>query len=399
MKVIAISYLFPNKIMPNSGIFVFNRIKSVSKYCEVEVINPVPWFPLSRLFKKYKNYSEVPKVESIDGIKVYHPRFFMIPKYLKFIDALTYFVAVTKVFHRIGANTRADLIDLHWTYPDLPTGHLLSRLYDKRVIVTVRGLEAYYESTFGLVPKIIKYCLNKMDHVVALSRELADVAVQYKVDSSKITVVRNGVDNNNFTIIDGAMAYVKTKLPQNKKIILSVGSLIYRKGFDRIIKCLPDIINKYPDVLLVIVGGSGAEGDYQDEIRGLIRSLELDNYVILAGAVNNSELVYWYNAADIFCLASRGEGNPNVLLEALACGCPSVSTNVGSVSEVMTEDLMGELVDNSDNAILGGLMKVLESSYDRRLISQIVSKYDWDWCAGQVLEVYKKIERNKKDGV
>ena len=92
----------------------------------------------------------------------------------------------------------------------------------------------------------------------------------------------------------------------------------------------------------------------------------------------------------MFCLASRGEGSPNVLSEALCCGCPSVATDVGSVSEILNNDSMGVVIPNNGNKLILGLMTVLAKKYDRRVISSLMKKYDWDWCAKKVVQVYQE---------
>lgn len=144
MKILVISYLFPNSLAPSLGIFVFNRLKHVNRYCKVVVINPIPWFPFSSKLERYKGFGEIPKVETIQGIKVYHPRFFIVPKYFKFIDAITFAAAVVPLALRLKKNGFAfDLIDLHWTYPDLLSGRLLSRLTRKKQLVTIRGKRHY----------------------------------------------------------------------------------------------------------------------------------------------------------------------------------------------------------------------------------------------------------------
>ncbi|MDC2890025.1 glycosyltransferase [Psychrosphaera algicola] len=85
-------------------------------------------------------------------------------------------------------------------------------------------------------------------------------------------------------------------------------------------------------------------------------------------------------------MSSRGEGSPNVLTEALACGTPAVATKVGSVPEIMaSEPDLGDVVENDD---LAGLTKaldvVLSNTYDREEAAKRFNKYTWDWCAATV---------------
>ena len=120
-------------------------------------------------------------------------------------------------------------------------------------------------------------------------------------------------------------------------------------------------------------------------MKKLVREKELENFVHFVGAVPNETLVDWYNAADVFCLSSRGEGSPNVLTEALACGCPAVSTNVGSAPDIMeSEKDLGVLVGVDDSLNIGNaLLQLLAEENDRRQRAEVFGKYTWDWCAKQ----------------
>jgi len=395
MRILAISYLFPNSIYPNSGIFVLNRLKAVSKYCDVKVINPIPWFPFNSLLKRYKNYHLIPEKEVIEGIEVFHPRFFSIPRYLKIVDSFTFFLALFLPALKIKKIFPYDLIDVHWTYPDLPSAYFLARFLRKKQLITLRGKEALYTDIQWLYKKIILPLINRSDIVISLSRQLMDLCIAGGISGNKFRIIRNGADTFLFHFLDRDMCRQRLNLLKNERIIISVGSLIHRKGFDRIIKVMPEILKKYSGVILYIIGTEGPEGNYKKELIQLVKKYSLDGKVRFTGGVKNHELVLWYNAADVFCLASRSEGSPNVLSEALCCGCPSVATDVGSVPEILGDDSMGAVIPDDDNALFSGLMTVLAKKYDRRAISISMKQYDWDWCARQVVQVYREILEGK----
>lgn len=390
IRILAISYLFPNSVYPNYGIFVLNRLKAVQKYCEVKVINPIPWFPFNSRFKGYRNYDQIPTKEVIAGVEVFHPRFVIIPGYLKILDAATFLLSVFPLAFKISKTFPFDLIDVHWTYPDLPTGNLLARVFRKRQLITLRGREALFSNGMWLYKKIIIPLISKSDVVISLSQEMVDICVTDGVLPEKFRVIRNGVDTTTFRYLEKTACREKLGLPQGERVILSVGSLIYRKGFDRLVKALSGILMNYPDVSLYILGSEGPEGDYRKVLTQLMKKYSLHGKTNFMGEVKNQDLVLWYNAADVFCLASRGEGSPNVLSEALTCGCPSMATDIGAVSEILNNESMGIVVPNDDESILPGLMSVLSSNYDRKEISSLMKQYDWDWCARQVIQVYQE---------
>lgn len=391
MRILALSYLYPNSIFPEYGIFVHNRLKAVAKYHEVIVINPISWFPFSHIFKRYRRFNNIPSQEFFDGIEVFHPRFFSVPRYFKFLDAFFYKISVIPIVENICEKSNFDIIDLHWTYPDLPTGYALKKRFKNKMIVTLRGKEAFYSTQGYIREKLIRNYLVKADAIVALSKELLEMATNKGYSGKHRKVILNGVDTSSFQYIDKIKSRKFLGLPLDKNIILTVGSLIFRKGFDRIIKALKEIIQTNPNAQLIIIGTEGPEGDWKKSLVQLINELILNKHVVFMGRIPNNELIYWYNASDLFCLASRGEGAPNVLIEALACGCPSVATDVGAAKEIITGDDMGIIVPNSLDGIRYGLKKGILQRWNREKIAQSMNNFNWDWCAKKVISLYEDL--------
>ncbi len=391
MKILSVTYLFPNSRQPDFGIFVLNRLKALSIYCDFKVVNPIPWFPGSTALPRYRPYRRVPFTEQLQGLEVHHPRFFSFPRFLKGVDPITFRRSVLSVINKIHENFAFDILDLHWVFPDLPACLTIARRFDKKLVVTLRGKEALLSSGEMRFRKLLVPALEEADHIISLSQEMIELCKAGGVRHDRFSLIRNGVDTKRFYWIDREKARKKLGLPKDKTILLSVGYLIYRKGFDRIINSLDNIRQAFPKTILYIIGKPGPEGNCERILRKLCRENRVEDRVFFVGSVPNDSLVYWYNAADIFCLASRGEGSPNVLSEALTCGCPSVSTNVGSAGEILSHSWMGELVNNTDEAVLNGLIIALRKKYDRIKIASYMAIFDWDWCARQVVEIFSSL--------
>jgi teichuronic acid biosynthesis glycosyltransferase TuaC len=389
-RILAVSYLFPNSQQPNHGIFVLNRLKAMSKYADVTVINPVPTSAIHKYVDKFKFLEKIPESEILQGVNVYHPKFFSIPRYFKFIEIWSYKRAVMRVIKE--AELEFDLIDLHWTFPDLPTGRYLSRKYALPFNITLRGMEAFHIQDGGIRQSIVAKSLRFANKVVALSEEMANTANAIAQTGNKTAVVRNGVDVGKFFYQDKRRCRNQLGLEQRQKIILGVGALIHRKGFDLVIEALASLTKqeRFSHLVFYILGSEGAEGDYSNELKESVSKHKLEAHVLFHGAVPNEQLVTWYNSVDVFCLSSRGEGSPNVLTEALACGTPSVAAKVGSVPETMSsEPNLGEVFE-SDNLtqLIEALERTLLQDFDREKNAKGFSKYTWDWCAKRVLSFY-----------
>lgn len=391
-KILAISYLFPNCNQPNHGVFVLNRLKAMGKYADITVINPLPDSFMHQKLERFTQLQTVPEMEVMDGLTVYHPRYFSIPGHFKSVEVVTYYRAVLSIIKKIGNDF--DLIDLHWTFPDLPTGYFLSQKLNIPFNVTLRGMEAFHSQDSGLRKNIVAYYLKKASHVISLSEEMAKKADELANTASKTTVIRNGVDTEKFYYLDQKECREKLALPQDEKIILGVGALIHRKGFDLVIKGLESIISTQglEKTKFYILGAQGPEGDFRKELNQFIVEHKLQQQVVFVGAVANADLITWYNAADVFCLSSRGEGSPNVLTEALACGTPAVATNVGSVPEIMaSEPDLGFCVENENiKEITEKLCCLLKMPPDRKQQADNFNKYTWDWCAQKVMSINRK---------
>jgi teichuronic acid biosynthesis glycosyltransferase TuaC len=395
IKVLALSYLFPNRERPNHGIFVLNRLKALSQYVDIKVINPIPWFPLQSMVERYRYLHKIPEQDTIGGLEIYHPRFLSIPKYFKAGEGDRYLKAISPIVQKIQKEFEFDLIDMHWTFPDLPAGIALGKEYNKKTIVTLRGMEAFHDQDTDQRPEIVARGLKEVDAIIALSQELKNHGDQLSGDPDKSTVVMNGVDTDQFFYIPKDEARQHIQMNTTEINILSVGSLIYRKGFDLLIKCIAKLKldARYENIRLYIIGSEGAEGDYRKELNRLIEELSVKENIVFVGQVSNDELKYWYSASDLFCLASRGEGSPNVLSEALACGCPSVTTDVGSAKEIINAKLnLGLCVKpDSESELFSAINELFSLDLDRIESFEFYTQFNWNWCAEKVFHEINKL--------
>lgn len=405
MNILAISTLFPTPDMPNHGVFVYNRLNAMAKEegVSITVINPLPWSFIHPFFDKYNGLAKCPpKRGPIGELTVYHPRYFSIPGILKFIECNRVEIALWDVITKLmGKGEKFDRIDVHWTYPDLPAAINIAKKLNIPCSVTLRGMEAFYAGQGDLRERQISNALRNVDCVISLSQEMADYADVIANTGKRTEVIRNGVDTETFSYMPMQEAREVLGIPKEQEVLLSVGSLIKRKGFHHVIESMSVLIKANPgrNFHYYIIGSTGLEGDFQDSLDGLIEKHGLRERVHFVGQITNNNLHYWYNAVDLFCLASFGEGSPNVLTEALSCGCPAVASGVGSVSEIMaSEDNLGLVIPNQEKSTLfeaGNnwahcILETISKKQDRSETSKKMKKYTWEKCAQQVIQVFKK---------
>jgi glycosyltransferase involved in cell wall biosynthesis len=390
--VLALSYLFPNGAQPTYGIFVLNRLRAVREHCALKVIAPVQWYPFMRWLRPALWRGEAPRRETLDGIDVHHPRFAVIPRYLKWFDALSYHFAARRVARRLRREEAFDfdLVDVHWTYPDIVAGYRLARRHGRKFMVTVRGHEALYEEERSVRRRQVARYLRRADAVITLSAELREKVIGLGVAPDRVRVILNGVDLAHFHPLDRADCRRRLGLPAGRRMMLSVGRLTAGKGHQDLVGALSSLP---ADVDLYIVGGVNPEENFEPALRARIAALHLEGRVHLVDGAGHDALPLWYGATDLFCLATRREGCPNVVLEALACGTPAVVSGVGAVPELVIPGENGYLVavGSAPQEWSKIIRTALERPWSREKIAHDMQRWDWSRCGEQVLEVYRSL--------
>ncbi|MCG2831509.1 MAG: glycosyltransferase family 4 protein [Desulfobacteraceae bacterium] len=359
MKVLVYTTLFPNHLHPNNAIFIKQRMFHFArlKDCEIKVVAPVPYCPPWPALGKWYQNSQIKEYEVMDGIEVYHPRYPLIPKVSMALHGFSLFLSSLKLLKKINKTFPFDLIDGHYIYPDGFAAVLLGKAMKRPVVLSARGSDINQFTGFKSIKPMIRYALGHAEHVISVCDALKQEMVALGINDDKISVIPNGVDSKQFYPVDKSKARKKLSLPINKKIILSVGSLIPRKGFHVIIDAFPKLLQEDSNSYLYIIG----EGYFRPSLERQIEALNLTQHVTLVGECPNTELKFWYSAADVFCLASSREGWANVIMESLACGTPVVATNVWGAPEILTSTGIGMLVDRTPDAFYNALKRALET--------------------------------------
>jgi phosphatidylinositol alpha-1,6-mannosyltransferase len=180
----------------------------------------------------------------------------------------------------------------------------------------------------------------------AISRSLSKQAVKQMVK------IAPGIDVEHFSPQDSSELRRELGLDE-KKVIVSVGRLVHRKGQDHLIASMPEILAKVPNAHLLIVG----RGPYLEHLAKLVAVNKVENHVSFIGRVQYAELPRFICAGDVFAMPSRSrfaglevEGLGIVYLEASACGLPVVAGNSGGAPDAVVEGITGLVVDGTNNS-------------------------------------------------
>lgn len=378
-RIVVFSTLFPNAVQPAAGIFIRERMFRVAKELPLIVVAPVPWFPLQGLIRAFRPHFRPlpPHCEIQDGIEVLHPRFFSVPGMLKSMDGLFLALSTFILMRRLQHEHRFDIIDSHFAYPDGYAATRLGKWLGVPVTITLRGTEARHSNNPRLRPLLMR-ALHNSARIFSVSDSLRRRAMSLGIPESKMRVVGNGVDTARFHPVPRSDARARLGIDVDAPVLISVGGLVERKGFHRVIECLPELRTRFPKLVYLIVGGACAEGNMRPQLEQQVAALGLQDTVRFLGTMPADKLKSPLCAADVFVLATRNEGWANVFLEAMACGLPVITTDVGGNAEVVCRDELGTLIPFGDRvALCDALTNALIQQWDRAAIVRYAEDNDW----------------------
>lgn len=392
-RLIVLSSLFPSKVRPGAGVFIRERMFRVAQELPIIVVSPVPWFPFQSVIRFWKPYfrPQPEKYEEQEGIKVYYPRFISIPGMFKSLDG--FFMALGSWFllREIKKQFDFNLIDAHFAYPDGYAATLLGKWFKVPVTITLRGTEVPLSKLSGRKNRMMK-ALKNASKIFSVANSLKDHVVQLGADREKIEVVGNGVDTHKFYPVDKDLARQQLNVSKSAKVIISVGGLVDRKGFHRVLDVMPELIKKIPNLMFLIVGGDSPEGGIRSRLEAQVQQLNLQEHVRFLGTLPSAELKIPLSAADVFVLATANEGWANVFLEAMACGLPVVTTDVGGNNEVVNDSKLGVIVPFGDSRTLElALSEAMERQWDKDEILTYAKQNNWEKRVSVLVKNFNQI--------
>jgi glycosyltransferase involved in cell wall biosynthesis len=378
-SILVWSSLFPSPAQPQAGIFIRERMFRVGQELPLTVISPQPWFPLQGMLRRFRPYFRpaMPLHERQHGIDVYRPRYLSVPGVLKRFDGWLMALGARATVHRLRREGRADIIDAHFAYPDGYAAVRVGRAMGTPVSVTLRGTEVRHARDPALRPRLAT-ALQGATRVFAVSSSLRAMALELGLPPGRALVVGNGVDATYFSPLPRADARRALRLPVDARVLVTVGGLVERKGFHRVIACLPQLLARFPTVHYLVVGSAGPEGDFSAELHRQVAAGGLQERVHFLGGLPREGVQQALSASDVFVLSSRNEGWANVLLEAMACGLPVVASDVGGNAEVVCRPDLGVIVPFDDHtALCDALETALGTDWDRAAIRRYAEENDW----------------------
>ncbi len=198
---------------------------------------------------------------------------------------------------------------------------------------------------------------DKAAAVHCVSRAIRDEALKYGLDEARSVIIRPAVDPELFHPLPAA-----ERSSDGRLRLISTGSLNWKKGHVYALSAVRHLVDRGLPICYEIIG----DGPDMQRLVFTIQDLELDDHVIWHGKLSPPEVRTRLQAADVFLLPSLSEGISNAALEAMACGLPVVTTDVGGMSEAVTDGVEGFLIPPLDTVAAAGAIEELSRSAELR---------------------------------
>lgn len=230
----------------------------------------------------------------------------------------------------------------------LPIAYFLAKRSRARLVLVIHGIDAWQRHKNPLTAHLAR----KIDGLIAVSNYSAERFLGWsKARPARKYILPNCVNVHRFQPGPKNPDLVKRYGLGNSKVLMTFGRLAgkeRRKGFDRTMEALPEILRYHGDVKYLIAG----DGDDRPRLEAKAKALGVTQNVIFTGRLSEEEKVDHYNLCDIYVMPSSGEGFGIVLIEAAACGVPVIGSNGDGSREALLGGRLGTLVDPLDREAL-----------------------------------------------
>ena len=366
-KILMLASSFPRWKDDSGAYFLYELFSELAKTNEVMVL-----VPLSKGSKPYEimngirvfrfDYARGKKTMTDEGIlPTLRKRPYLI--YQLPIFLIKQFLAARKLIRR----EQIDIVHAHWIIPQGFIAYLLKKCYGMPYMVTSWGADMFVFTRRGLLNSTLKWLYKRILRNAVVNTTVNTAFLQeMKTLSDNCAYIPNCVNADKFKA-----------LGKKRDGLLFVGRLADKKGLVYLIHAMKEVAAKTPHIVLKVVGSGPLERDLQK----LVKRLHPSRNIVFEGAQSNKELVRYYNQSALFVApfiqtkSGDRDGFPTVFLEAMACECPILATNIDGINSIIREGDNGFLVEQKDSGQLAhAILSILSNAKVRREVSQQARK-------------------------
>ncbi|MCB1088260.1 MAG: glycosyltransferase [Verrucomicrobiae bacterium] len=283
-----------------------------------------------------------------------------------------------------------DVVLSSWLFPDGCAAAQLCQNDGLPLVLITQGTDTHGYLNSAIRRRNIMEAVSLSHATICRSGDLAKRLENAGADSAKLHVIYNGVDTENFRVRSRSDAQAQLGLNPEAPHFLFVGNLLPVKNPFFLIQAIQELNRRRSadDLIpahLHLIGDGPLRGSIETEIAAQNAS----EWIHLHGRKTPTEIACWMSASTRLCLSSHNEGFPNVILEAMSCGLPVISTDVGGIREKIDRPERGQLVKPGD---LEGYVRALADSISSIPSDSALTDEDlgWNYAADEYLRVMSR---------
>lgn len=379
LHILIISNSYPTINKPNAGIFWRDQAISLSKIGHKVAVIAVTPISLNDIIGKGPFFS-LTKSEN-EGVYEMKFSFPNIPKFNFFESYIALWKGKSFFKKYIKINGKPDVIHLH-RYEGGLLALYLKKKYKLPIVYTEHSSRFLYDQLSKKEKKIASKVILDVDYRIAVSPFLGRKIE--KTFGVKFNFIPNIVDTEQFDI-------KSTTFNKDNFVVFSAGNLAINKNHKILIEAFRDFKIKYPNSELFIAG----EGNQRKFLEIEIKKYDLFDSVKLVGQLSRNEMIDWFNKSNVFVLPSKKETFGVVIIEALSCGIPVVSTKSGGPNYIIENKEIGELCECTSQSLFKSMVSVYENRafYSKEEIrNYAIRRYSKEIVLEKMINLYDKLK-------
>ncbi len=399
-NIIWITTQFPSSSEDTKGSFIFRTVRELAKHHRITVVCLHSLVPpvlpmlknLSNAFQIFKvwrkKYPKNPKAPSDINAKVIYAKYFRLPRSrFHHLEGWFGYIGTKKYLKKIL--NKNSVLHATWLFPEGDLANIIAKKYNVPFIVTLMGSDVHFlkEKT----PKWFKTkeIIKNAKFITSVSEELY-TSLENKnlfIPENKRSLTHTIYEFENFVIKNRMELREKYNYTSTQKIIFYAGTLRKLKNVNYLIESIK-LLKESDFSLKLLIAGTGEE---EGNLKKIIKKYSLENDISFLGGLTGNVIVDYYNIADVFCLPSKNEGLPNVIVESLLCGTPVVASSVGEIPHIIQDGRNGFLVEpNSSLALKEKIKQAISKNWNRKELRDSI-----EWLSPQnVINEYSIVYNN-----
>jgi len=310
-----------------------------------------------------------------------------------------YAMALTSKIIKVAMDSKLDLVHAHYAIPHAMSAYMAREITGIPYVVTLHGSDVHSLGQDPAYKPVVQHTIERADAVTAVSEFLMKKAHEELGIEREIHVIPNFIDVTKFSHLNGVRLYVESgcvglrkeeeavELNPEEKILLHASNFRKVKRVVELVEIMRIVVDHFPSARLIIAG----DGPTRIEVERKIEALDLCNNIHLLGVKSNMQEIMC--SADLFLLNSTLEGMPLVLLEAMSCGLPVITTPAGGIPELVRPGTDGMVTKGFDQEEYAqAIIEMLENDEKRKKFGEAGRKrVEESFSAERVVNMYEKV--------